>query len=208
MSNFVKRLFKGNSARNTEIIALMSGRSEESEIDLMSRVFDKVLLYLSDQDVSEPKRSSDRVNVFPFIFKSTVGHIKPFSDVGVGAHTARWLAFESFELIIIMGVADTNLSVASTPTDNDNFMVIGNRSQNFESLDSIELPTEFKERGNGEAKQGMILDGLSKPFMSRNAMAEFILIKNCHTLRDAIAGAARRGILESLYDVRTGLESY
>lgn len=82
MSDFVKRFFTGNSARTAEIIILMSDRSERSEVDLMSRVFDKVLLYLSGPEFSAPKRSSDRVNVFPFIFKSTTGHIKPFSDIG------------------------------------------------------------------------------------------------------------------------------
>lgn len=87
-------------------------------------------------------------------------------------------------------------------------MVIGSSSKNFESLNLIELPTKFEERDTREAKHGIILDGLLKPFMSQNAMAEFILIKDCRTLRDAIAGAARRGILESLYDGRTGLESY
>lgn len=205
MSNFFKQFCSG---RNAEIIILMSDRSERSEVDFMSRVFDKVLLYLSDPDFTGSKCSSDRVNVFPFIFKSTSGHIKPFSDLGVGADAAQWLAFEAFELVTMTGLAGAILSVVSTQSDDDNFMVIGGSSKNFESLDAIELPKKFEGRGNREAKQGIIVEGLLKPFMSRNAMAEFILIKDCPNLRDAIAEAARRGIFDSLYDWRTGLESY
>lgn len=192
-----------------ELILMMSAQTTSNEVEMMSWLFDKVLVPASHfSDVvlnSEPLAS--RSNVHSFVLEDFPDGWD-FGNPG-GVRAARWLAQETSITIAVEQAfaADTKPDVRERKAE-VGYIVLGDRSHVSGGIRRADFAANSKASEVIFSRSGIICSGLHQQATIWNSRPDFAILRNDKTIKDAIVGAVRSDIHLRLFSRSSGLESY
>lgn len=176
-----------------------------SELDLMSHIFDKVIIPPTNcNNVSKSTRSLSRSNIFSFTLKGLPdGWI--LNDAS-SVRAKKWIVGESSSVVAVDQTRATNRQLPPAESRLGYIQIAGSE-EIFQSADHLDLMDDaILERH--QSSHGIICKGFSQSVGRWLFKPEFVILQDDGTMNEIIANAARLDIRGRLFSGRTGLESY
>lgn len=210
MPNSFESLFRdfGNS-RDIEIILIISRPTTSNEVEMMSRLFDKVLIPASDwSDVILRSASlSSSSNVFCFVLDGLPDGW--CLDDTIGVCTARWIIRDSSTMIAVEQPLTMNEKLcAQEGKSQTGYIVVDARAEALEGPNHVDRIAGRAVSKIVSSGYGIICKGLHRQVGVWNSKPDFVILQYDETIKEAIVSAARSDIRGRLFSGRSGLESY
>lgn len=210
MVELLKSTFRGFGYPDFVEVILMTSRSVmPSELDLMSHIFDKVIIPPADcNNVSTSTRSLSRSNVLSFTLKGLPdGWI--LNDVS-SVRATKWIVDESSSVVAVDQPRATNRHLPPTERGGARlgYIQIGGSEEIFQAADHLDLTDDHAMLERPQSSHGIICKGFCQSVGRWLFKPDFVILQDDGTMNEIIANAARLDIRGRLFSGRTGLESY
>ncbi|MBN8962806.1 MAG: hypothetical protein J0H71_16870 [Rhizobiales bacterium] len=194
---------------DVELILMMSAPTTSNEVEMMSWLFDKVLVpasHFSDVVLNSESLAS-RSNVHSFVLEDFPDGWD--SDNPSGVQAARWLVQETSITIAVEQTFATEMKSSVWERKAEvGYIVLGDRSHVSEGARRADLAANSKTSEVISSRSGIICRGLHQQATIWNSRPDFAILRNDKTIKDAIVGAVRSDIHLRLFSRSSGLESY
>lgn len=209
MLNPLKSLFRGfGHPRGVEVILMISRPTTSSEVEMMSRLFDKVLIPASDNHdtILRSIPLSSRSNIFCFVLEEPDGWNL---DDAIGGRAARWIVRDSSIAIAVeKPLARNEVHCAQEGKSQAGYILVGARAEAAEAPNHVGQIDGREILDAASSRYGIICKGLRQQARIWNTKPDFVILQDDETITEAIVSAARSDIRDRLFSGRSGLESY
>ncbi|GEM_PF-3907632 len=203
-------LFRGfGYRRGVEVILMISRSTTSNEVEMMSRLFDKILIPASDSHdaILRSIPLSSRSNIFCFVLE---GLPDGWSlDDAIGGRAARWMVRNSSIAIAVEQPLTRNeVYRAQEEKFQVGYILVNTHAEAAESPNHVGQIDGREILGAAPSRYGIICKGLRQQAGIWNAKPDFVILQDDETIAEAIVNAARSDIRDRLFSGRSGLESY
>lgn len=210
MSNLSKSLFRGlRYPEGSEVILMISQPATSTEVDLMSRIFDKVLIPVSDSNIAILRSASSlsRSNIFCFVLKGLPIGWSLHDAISVRAE--KWIVRDSLAVIAIeQPLTKDEISCAQEGKSQVGYMLMSGDAEVFEGSNHFGLMEGHEVLESPPSSSGLICRGLRQQVRTWDSRPDFVILQDDETIKEAIVSAAKSDIRNHLFSGRSGLESY
>lgn len=210
MSNLLKSLFRGlRYPEGPEVILMISQPATSNEVDLMSRIFDKVLIPVSDSNIAILRSASSlsRSNILCFVLKGLPIGWSLHDAISVRA--AKWIVRDSLAMIAIEQPPTMDeISCAQAGKSQVGYILMSGNAEVFEGPNHFGLTEDHEILETPPSSSGLICRGLCQQTRTWDSKPDFVILQDDETIKEAIVSAAKSDIRSRLFSGRSGLESY